>query len=137
TAGLGSHWEALRNMLKPYPSGVVLHPVVDACPELRRRHAIAAGDLASVRVRGNPLLRQRTDRPRPASSREAAVSIQHTVAVCFLAGAAGVAQYAQACVEDPSVRALGGKVAVEDDASIAVEAAQVRVALSDGRRYAL
>jgi 2-methylcitrate dehydratase PrpD len=137
TAGLGSHWEAMRNMLKPYPSGVVLHPVVDACLELRNRHAIAAKDIRSVRVRGNPLLRQRTDRPRPGSSREAAVSIQHTVAACFLAGAAGVAQYAQAYVEDPLVRALGDKVRVQDDAEIAVQAAKVEVEMADGQRHEL
>jgi 2-methylcitrate dehydratase PrpD len=133
TAGLGVHWEATRNMLKPYPSGVVLHPVVDACLELRRRHAIEAEHIRSVCVRGNPLLRQRTDRPQPRSGREAAVSIQHSVAVCFLFGAAGVAQYADACVHDPTVQALGARVRVDDDAGIAVEAAHVKVTLDDGR----
>ena len=132
-AGLGTQWEASRNMLKPYPSGVVLHPVVDACLALRFRHGIDPKTIASVRVWGNPLLRQRTDRPAPGSSREAAVSIQHTVAVCFLFGAAGVAQYADACVQDPEVRALGGKVSVADDPSIAVDAARVQVNLRDGR----
>jgi 2-methylcitrate dehydratase PrpD len=137
TAELGTHWEATRNMLKPYPSGVVLHPVVDACLDLRSRHAIDAARIASVVVRGNPLLRQRTDRPHPESSREAAVSIQHSVAVCFLRGAAGVAQYAQNCVLDPEVRTLGARVRVEDDVSIAVEAAEVCVELDDGGRHAL
>jgi 2-methylcitrate dehydratase PrpD len=137
TAALGEDWEATRNMLKPYPSGVVLHPVVDACLALRSRYGVEAHRIASVLVRGNPLLRQRTDRPCPDSSREAAVSIQHSVAVCFLRGAAGVAQYADDCVHDPALRALGSKVHVEDDASIAVEAAEVRVELDDARRQVL
>ncbi len=137
TAALGEHWEATRNMLKPYPSGVVLHPVVDACLALRSRHGIEAHRIASVLVRGDPLLRQRTDRPGPGSSREAAVSIQHSVAVCFLFAAAGVAQYADGCVHDPEVRALGARVRVEDDASIALEAAEVCVELDDGRRHDL
>ena len=122
-------------MLKPYPSGVVLHPVIDACLDLRQRHGIDAVRIRSVRARGHPLLRQRTDRPQPRSSREAAVSIQHTVAVCFLCGEAGVTQYADALVNDPAVRALGALVSVEDDASIAVEAARVEVALDDGTRF--
>ncbi len=134
TAGLGERWEATRNMLKPYPSGVVLHPVVDVCLALRGQHGIDADRIRAVSVRGNPLLRQRTDRPCPGSSREAAVSLQHTVAVCFLFGEAGVAEYADAIVVEPAVRALGARVRVEDDASCAVESAQVLVELEDGSR---
>jgi 2-methylcitrate dehydratase PrpD len=134
TDGLGERWEAAGNMLKPYPSGVVLHPVVDACLGLRSQHGIDAARIRSVRTRGHPLLRQRTDRPQPRSSREAAVSIQHTVAVCFLYGEAGLAQYAESIVEDPAVRALGARVRVEDDAAIAVVAARVEVELDDARR---
>src|SRR6202035_3651053 len=33
--GLGERWEILANAYKPYPCGVVLFPVIDACLELR------------------------------------------------------------------------------------------------------
>jgi 2-methylcitrate dehydratase PrpD len=135
TADLGSRWEAAANRLKPYPSGVVLHAVVDACLALRSRHAIDPARLRAVRARGHPLLRQRADRPHPQSGREAAVSIQHTAAVCFLHGEAGVEQYADAVVHDPAVRALGARVQVADEARIGVEAARVEVELDDGSRY--
>ena len=39
--GLGEHWEILANAYKPYPCGVVLFPVIDACLELRANHAPA------------------------------------------------------------------------------------------------
>jgi len=135
TDGLGEQWEVSRNALKPYPNGVVLHPVVDACLALRAEHGFGANDIEKVRVRGNPLLRQRADRPAPRSGREAAVSAQHSVAVCFLYGAAGVEQYTDQCVNEPAVQALGHRVSVEEDTAIAVEAADVRVELVDGRRY--
>src|SRR6202011_4866649 len=35
THGLGDSWELMQNAYKPYPCGVVLHPVIDACLELR------------------------------------------------------------------------------------------------------
>ena len=41
TGKLGESWEILANAYKPYPCGVVLFPVIDACLELRR-HVPAA-----------------------------------------------------------------------------------------------
>jgi len=61
------------------------------------------------------------------------VSAQHTAAVCFLYGEAGIAQYTDACACDPGVQAFGEKVAVEEDSAIPVEAAAVEVRTADGR----
>src|SRR5690606_35058330 len=48
---LGARFEILRNTYKPYPCGVVIHPIIDACLELRRTHAMDAADIASVSAR--------------------------------------------------------------------------------------
>jgi 2-methylcitrate dehydratase PrpD len=129
--GLGDTWELTQNAYKPYPCGVVLHPVIDACLELRPK----VGDpsrIDRVLVKGHPLLRERADRPAVTAGREAQVSLQHSVAVAFLYGAAGVAQYTDACVNDPAVLALRAKVAAEDDASIPADAAVVSVRTGTG-----
>jgi 2-methylcitrate dehydratase PrpD len=130
--GLGQTWEILGNAYKPYPCGVVLFPVIDACLELRQRLAVPGGQIAAVSVRGHPLLRERTDRPVVSDGRSAKVSLQHAVAVALLQGAAGIAQFADAAVADPAVQALRDKVTATDDASIPVEAAIVEVTLIDG-----
>jgi 2-methylcitrate dehydratase PrpD len=134
--GLGERWEILANAYKPYPCGVVLFPVIDACLELRHRLPAAdqfdIGRIARVEVRGHPLLRERTDRPDVADGRSAKVSLQHSVAVALLRGAAGIAQFTDAAVGDPAVRALRDRVIAADDASIPVEAAFVAVRLDDG-----
>ena len=70
----------------------MLFPVIDGCLDLRERHALAADRIVRVTVRGHPLLRMRTDRPDVTTGREAKVSLQHSVAVAFLYGAAGLAQ---------------------------------------------
>jgi 2-methylcitrate dehydratase PrpD len=132
TAGLGERWEILANAYKPYPCGVVLFPVIDAVLELRKRLGLPAGRIARVLVRGHPLLRERTDRPVVSDGRSARVSLQHSVAAALLHGAAGLAQYTDAAVAEPAVRALRDKVAAEDDASIPVEAAFVEVRFDDG-----
>jgi 2-methylcitrate dehydratase PrpD len=129
--GLGDTWELMQNAYKPYPSGVVLHPVIDACLELRPK----VGDpqrIDRILVKGHPLLRERADRPAVATGREAQVSLQHSVAVAFLYGTAGVEQYTDACVNDQAVLALRSKVAAEDDASIPADAAVVSVRTGAG-----
>ncbi len=130
---LGERWEVRHNAIKPYPNGVVLHPVVDACLEIRARESLSPDMIAGVHIRGNPLLRQRADRASPRSGREAAVSAQHTAAVCFLYGEAGVRQYTDRSVAEPSVQKLGALVTVEERSDIAVEAAAVHVRTIDGR----
>jgi 2-methylcitrate dehydratase PrpD len=133
---LGSVWESARNTYKPYPCGIVLHPVIDALLDLRERHAPLAENVARVVVRGHPLLKQRADRPGPRSGRAASVSAQHTAAVCLLYGAAGLAQYTDACAAEPDVQAFGAKVIVEADPAIPVGGAAVEVHMADGRTLA-
>ena len=131
THGLGESWELMQNAYKPYPNGVVLHPVVDACLELRPQ----VGEVARIErimVKGHPLLRERADRPHVTTGVEAQVSLQHSVAVAFLYGAAGVKEYSDACVNDPAVLALRAKVTAEDDASIPPDAAVVSLRTTSG-----
>ena len=132
TSGLGEVWEILDNAYKPYPCGVVLNPVIDACLELRERPGFAREQISRVVVEGHPLLRQRADRPGVTTGREAQVSAQHTVSVVFMRGAAGVQEYSDAAVKAPDVRALGQRVEVAENPDIPVGAAQVRVQLASG-----
>src|SRR5579862_9382787 len=136
TEGLGESWEILGNAYKPYPCGVVLFPVIDACLELRARHRPTPQQIQEIVVRGHPLLRERADRALVETGREAKISLQHGVAAAFLEGAAGLAQFADRCVADPAVRALRAKVRVEEDESIPVEAALVTLRLDDGCSFA-
>ena len=133
TDRFGDSWEILANAYKPYPCGVVLFPVIDGCLDLCERHGLSAEQIARVTVRGHPLLRMRTDRPDVATGREAKVSLQHTVAVAFLHGAAGLTQYTDQAVGEPAVLGLRSRVAVEEDPGIPVETAFVTVQTTDGR----
>jgi len=131
--GLGADWEAAKIAFKPYPCGIVLHPVLDALLALRAEHRLALSDVRRVTVRAHSLLQQRTDRPNPRHGREAQVSLQHAAAMCLLHGAAGLRQFTDAAVADPAAQAFGARIAIECDDTMAVEAAGVRVDLADGR----
>lgn len=149
--GLGERWEILSNTYKPYPCGVVLNPVIEACLALREAlwggpggpggvdtAAIASvARVARVELRGHPLLRQRTDRPHIGSGRESQVSAQHAVAVVLARGRAGLDEFSDAAVADPALQAaraaLGERLAFVDDAALGIEAAAVTLTLADGR----
>lgn len=132
TDGLGRDWEMPKNNCKPYPCGVVLNPVIDACLDLRADTPLALDAISSITVFGHPLLRQRADRPAVTSGREAQVSAQHAVAVALIDGRAGVAEFSDARVHSPDVLALRDRVRVREEAGIPVEAARLEIGLASG-----
>ena len=50
TGELGQRWETLRNTYKPYPCGIVMHAIIDACLDLRTQGP--PGQIAVVTVFG-------------------------------------------------------------------------------------
>ena len=136
TAQLGERWELSFNAYKPYPTGVVLHPVIDACLHLRAEHLLLARDVARILVRGNPLLGERADRPSPHNGCEASLSVQHCCAIAFVDGAVGLLQFTDPAVARPEVHALRGRVKLICDPHISVEEAYVEIQMSSGAIYA-
>lgn len=135
TDGLGNSWEIMKTAFKPYPCGFVVHPVLDCVIDWRRTHADAI--VEKVTVIGNPLLAARTDRPNISTSGQSQVSVQHAVAAALVTGKAGVEQFSAACVNDPRVVALRGKITVKRDESFATTAAAVEIATGDGKLHKL
>ena len=131
--GLGETWEVNNNSLKPYPAGFVIHPLLDCALDWRRQHPGQA--VEKVAVRGNPLLLQRTDRPQVATGRELQVSLQHAVAAALVLGKAGLDQFTDACVNDPAVREMRGKVEVTGDPAISTIAVEMDFWTSDGKKH--
>jgi 2-methylcitrate dehydratase PrpD len=135
TDGLGETWEIAKTSYKPYPCGFVVHPVLDCVLDWRRGYPNAA--VERVKVFGNPLLAARTDRPHISTSGQSQVSVQHAVAAALTFGKAGLEQFTDACVNDPAVRALRGKVEVLRDDKYSTVAAAVAITTADGKTHKL
>jgi 2-methylcitrate dehydratase PrpD len=131
---LGSRFEILRNTYKPYPCGIVIHPIIDACFELRRTHAIDHADIAAVSIRVAPQALALTDRRHPKSGLGARVSLQHWTAVAFIRGTARVEDLdTNTAVLDPAIVRFQDMIESAGDDSIAPDGAEVTVRLRDGR----
>jgi 2-methylcitrate dehydratase PrpD len=132
TGDLRTRWEVASNTYKPYPCGIVMHAVVDACLELRQEHALTRAAIAQVTVTGDQLLLDRGDRV-VANERDARVSIHHCAAVALLFGAAGLKEFSEAAVHDPAVVALRSLTQVRLNAASPKGAATVTIRTNDGR----
>lgn len=131
----GQRWEMATNAYKPYPCGVVLNPVLEAClalsQEMKADQATLA-DLSSITLTGHPLLRQRTDRPNVLTGRSSQVSAQHAVPIALLTGRAGLTEFSDQAVMRDDVRALGRLVSFVEDETYSFDAATVTLHFKTG-----
>jgi 2-methylcitrate dehydratase PrpD len=133
-ADLGTQWELSKNTFKPYPCGIVMHAVIDACFELRETHQLTADQIKSVCVRGDALLLARGDRV-VRNARDARVSIHHCVVAPMLWDRAGVEEFSQERVMSDEAVAFRGIVRAELDANSPAGAATVSVRTRSGDTF--
>ena len=133
--GLGERWEILANTFKPYPCGVVLNPVIEACLALRPSVAHRLDSIVRIELRAHPLLRERTDRPGVSSGKLSQVSAQHAVAVSLRRGRAGLNEFSDEAVGDDALRSFERRLVLVDDDSMKVETAEVTLVMREGDRF--
>ncbi|MCC7484029.1 MAG: MmgE/PrpD family protein [Burkholderiales bacterium] len=135
TEGLGSRYELLSNMYKPYACGLVVHAAIDGCIELSREHGLAPDAIEAVELTVSPLVPRLTGNPAPRTGLEGKFSVFHAVAAAMIHGAAGEAQFNDACVNDARVVALRARVSLKVDERIGRTEARVAIRTRDGRVF--
>jgi 2-methylcitrate dehydratase PrpD len=132
TAGLGTQYELLANTYKPYPCGVVIHPVIDACLSLAPRLA-EDEDASEVEVTVNPAVISLANIPDPADQFEGQMSLQHWTACALSLRRAGVEQTKPDALANPAVARMRQRVSFKQDQGLARGAARVRIVTNAGR----
>jgi 2-methylcitrate dehydratase PrpD len=130
---LGERWELLRTTVKPYPCGVVTHPVIDAAGRLAQ--SVEPARVASVEVTCHPLVPELTGIARPATAQLARFSTAHAVAVALRTATVTADAYREPTWREPAVAAIRERVTLLPEPGRAKESAAVRVVLDDGRDY--
>ena len=131
--GLGDSYEILLNTYKPYPCGVVIHPSLDACISLKRRHGLTGDDIESVELRVHPLVLELTGNKTPRTGLQGKFSVYHAVGAALVLGRVGVAEFTDEVVQDPRVTAVRDRVSAVVDHHIREAGAVVAIRLKDGR----
>ena len=128
---LGQIWEIEKNAFKPFPCGIVCHPVIDACIRIHREmqaHGQEPSELLKslkFTTRVHPLVIELTSKQAPRDGLEGKFSVSHGAAVGLLYGKAGPAQYADSVVRDPKVIAVRESVTTLADREIRSDEAVV------------
>jgi 2-methylcitrate dehydratase PrpD len=133
TDRLGETWEIALNTYKPFACGIVEHPAIDGCIQLRNEHQLKPEDIESVALKVHPLVLELTGKKTPQSGLEGKFSVYHSSAVAIVHGAAGEAQYSDQAVRDPRVVALREKVIATVEPGVHEDQVHVTIRLKNGR----
>jgi 2-methylcitrate dehydratase PrpD len=133
TSKLGETWEVSLNTYKPFACGIVIHPIIDACIQLRNEHGLKAADIERIEAKVHPLVLELTGKKTPQTGLEGKFSVYHSAAVAIIHGEGGEAVYADSVVHDPQVVALRDRVEATLDPAMHEDQTRVTVRLKDGR----
>ena len=133
TEGLGQSWEIALNTYKPFACGIVIHPIIDACVQLRNEHGLKPQDIEAIEAKVHPLVLELTGKKTPQSGLEGKFSVYHSAAVSIIYGAAGEAEYGDGVVRDPQVIALRDRVTAVLDQSMHEDQTRVAIRLKSGK----
>jgi 2-methylcitrate dehydratase PrpD len=134
TEGLGQSWEIALNTYKPFACGIVIHPSIDGCVQLRNQHGLKAEDVRKVTIRVHSLVLELTGKKTPADGLQSKFSVYHSCAVGLIFGRAGEHEYTDDVVNHADVLALRAKVEAIVDDSIDEASSDVTIETNDGRK---
>ncbi len=135
TDELGKRFEIAFNTYKPFACGIVIHPSIDGCVQLRNTHGLRADGIARIDLRVHPLVLELTGKRAPRTGLEAKFSVYHACAAGIIFGAAGETEFSDDVVARPDVVALRERVQATIDEGIDEASAEVAVTLRDGHAH--
>ena len=133
TDELGQRFEISFNTYKPFACGIVIHPSIDACVQLREQ-GVKADDVERIELKVHSLVLELTGKKEPADGLQGKFSVYHGCAVGLIFGRASEPEYDDAIVTRADVVALRRKVVATVDDRIDEASADVTAVLRDGRR---
>jgi 2-methylcitrate dehydratase PrpD len=114
---LGKPWTAADPgiSIKPYPSGSLTHPAVDATLELVLEHDLRPSEVDQIHVGVNQHMPQALLHDIPENELQAKFSMKYGVAIALLDRRAGFAQFSDGRVKSRDARAWVHRVDIEVD----------------------
>jgi 2-methylcitrate dehydratase PrpD len=133
TDELGQRFEISFNAYKPFACGIVIHPSIDACVQLREQ-GVKPEDVERIDLRVHSLVLELTGKKEPADGLQGKFSVYHGCAAGLIFGRAGEDEFSDQIVTRDDVVALRRKVQATVDNIIREESADVTAHLKDGRQ---
>jgi 2-methylcitrate dehydratase PrpD len=135
--GLGLRWESALNTYKPFACGIVIHPAIDGCVQLRNAHGLKPEQIETLTLKVHSLVLELTGKKTPSDGLQSKFSVYHSCAVGLIFGQAGEHEYTDEVVNRPDVLALRAKVEAVIDDRIDEASADLTIRTTDGRELHL
>ena len=134
TSELGERFEISFNTYKPFACGIVIHPSIDACAQLRDVHGVKAEEIERIDLRVHSLVLELTGKKTPKDGLEGKFSVYHGCACGLMFGKAGEHEFSDEIVTSAAMVALRAKVNAVVDNSIDEASVDLVATLKDGRQ---
>ena len=133
TGELGQRFEISFNSYKPFACGIVIHPSIDACAQLRAQ-GVTPEQIIRIELKVHSLVLELTGKKEPQDGLQAKFSVYHGCAAGLTFGRAAEDEFSDEVVNRADMVALRRKVVATVDDSIDEASADVTAVLTDGRR---
>jgi 2-methylcitrate dehydratase PrpD len=133
TGELGQRFEISFNTYKPFACGIVIHPSIDACAQLKAQ-GVLPEQVERIELKVHSLVLELTGKKEPQDGLQAKFSVYHGCAAGLTFGYAAEDEFSDEVVTRDDMVALRRKVVATVDDSIAEASVDVTAVLKDGRR---
>ena len=133
TGALGENFEIVLNTFKPFACGIVIHPSIDGCAQLRAQ-GISPDHIVSLELKVHSLVLELTGKKEPVDGLQAKFSVYHGCAAGLTFGKATEDEFADEVVTRPDMVALRRKVNAMVDDTIDESAVDLTAILTSGQR---
>ena len=130
-SNLGNQWELLENTFKPYPCGIVIHPLIDGCISLHKK-GVKASDVDKLEVVVNPQCTRLCFIQHPSTALQGVFSLYHGCAVGLLYGEGGRKVFSDEACNRSEVHQIRSIISVTTDDKLRDDEAYVTAILKNG-----
>jgi 2-methylcitrate dehydratase PrpD len=134
TAGLGTDFDLRANTYKPFPCGIVIHPTIDGCIQIREEHRLDPEAVTSVRLKVAPLVLDLCNKRDISVGLEGKFSVYHGAAVGLVRGKAGLREFTDEAVNEPSIKRVRDLTTASADVEITEDQAHIEVELANRQK---
>ena len=132
TDTLGEEFALLKNAYKPYACGLVVHPAIDGCSQIREKYDFTPDQVQAVRVRVAPLVLDLCNKKDLYRELQSKYSIYHACAIGLVRGKGGIQEFTMDAVNDPDIKRIRELVVPTADSAVTEDQAAIEVDLNNG-----
>jgi len=134
-SGIGTDFGILKNSVKPYSCGVVVHPTIDGVILLKNREKIQPREVSKIEAEVHPMVADVTGKTSPQTGIDGKFSIYHCMAAALVDGACGPDQFTDERVHADEIVSIRELTNIRVNPDFLHEEARVCIHMKNGQKF--